>query len=52
VTRKVYIKGVRNKETDTNRLVMAYLMLARIMVEQEEQAADTAASDECGEKKS
>jgi hypothetical protein len=49
VGKRVYIKGVRNKTVDTDRLVLAYLMLARIVVEQEEKASQDKASDEPGE---
>jgi hypothetical protein len=38
MAKRVYIKGVRNQTTDNNRLVLAYLLLSRILVEQEEQA--------------
>jgi hypothetical protein len=37
VAKRVYIKGVRNKTTDNNRLALAYLLLSRVLVEQEEQ---------------
>ncbi|MGA8364802.1 MAG: hypothetical protein WB709_09810 [Solirubrobacteraceae bacterium] len=43
---------MKNKAVDTNRLVMAYLMLARIVVEQEEQAAKEEAASEEGKDKS
>jgi hypothetical protein len=36
VAKRVYVKGVRNATTDNDRLVLAYLMLARALVEQEE----------------
>ena len=49
--KRVYVKGVRNKAVDDNRLVVAYLLLARVLVEQEEhdkqnQPSDTSESAE------
>jgi len=36
MAKRIYIKGVR-KTIDSDRLALAYLMLARVLVEQEEQ---------------
>lgn len=36
MTRRIYIKGIRNETNDDNRLVLAYLLLARALVEREE----------------
>jgi hypothetical protein len=38
VTKHIYVRGVRHKTVDQDRLVLVYLMLSRIMLEQEEQA--------------
>jgi hypothetical protein len=38
MAKRIYIKGVRHGTVDNDRLALAYLMLARVLVEQEEQA--------------
>lgn len=45
MTKRVYIKGVRNKAVDDNRLVLAYLLLSRILIEQEESEKQTKPAD-------
>jgi hypothetical protein len=36
MAKRIYIKGVRHKTVDADRLAIAYLVLARILVAQEE----------------